>query len=203
MTSLPPAPPLFSVNPGRRDRQASLVLSPDAERLLAQRSSAASSHRVGPEAAGVLVHVHVFYPELLAELLEPIAHHWPGALPELLITVAGDDGGERLRTCQEVFQQVFKSSLPACTWLEVSATIWAVVRAFRSATSMPRSWSVVRAATCAVASATTCSGTRAATCAVLSAWMPSVPNATTWAVDNAPTCAVDKARIWSEDRPAI
>ena len=110
---------MFSVNPGRRDSCASLILSAAAEQALAARCREATGHQPPSAATGGLVHIHAYYPQLLGELLEPIARHWPGAAPALLITVPSDGFGERMQACRAAFDAVFGADGPSCRWLEV------------------------------------------------------------------------------------
>jgi hypothetical protein len=109
----------FTINPGRRDPCASLILKAGAERALAQRHRA-GAHALSAETAGpVVVHIHAYYPELLSELLAPIAQSWPGPAPDLLITVPSDGTGHRLQACQHQLQTIFGETPPPCQWREV------------------------------------------------------------------------------------
>lgn len=115
---------MFTINPGRQDPWASLILRAEAERQLAQRcrqrslrASAAAKRDSG--SSDVLVHIHAFHPLLLPELLAPIARHWPAPPPRLLITVPNHDGSDRLEACQAAVRETFAAGLPRCEWLEV------------------------------------------------------------------------------------
>lgn len=113
---------MFSINPGRRDRAASLLLSSTAEKIFAATPSPISQPHLasfGQEESQVVVHIHAYYPELLPELLSPIAQHWPGPTPSLLITVPSDGTGARMKACRHHFQKVFGADPPACQWQQV------------------------------------------------------------------------------------
>jgi len=109
----------FRINPSKRDPCASLLLNSEAERALAlrQRLEALEATVSGKAPMHpVVVHIHSYYPELLAELFQGLKRYWPCTLPSLLITVPG---GERLQACQQVFNDVFGVERPPCQWLPV------------------------------------------------------------------------------------
>lgn len=113
---------MFSINPGRRDRGASLLLSCTAEKIYAATPSPISQPHWSSFGIGegqAVVHIHAYYPELLPELLTPIAEHWPGPAPSLLITVPSDGTGARMEACRHHFQNVFGADPPTCQWQEV------------------------------------------------------------------------------------
>lgn len=110
---------MFSINTGRHDGCASLVLSQDAERSLAAIFRQGCGESEIKRGVSGLIHIHAYYPDLLGELLEPIARNWPGSFPEFLITVPADGCGRRLEACRVVFAKFFPGAGPSCSWLEV------------------------------------------------------------------------------------
>ena len=116
---------MFSVNRGHRDPFASLILSIGSEQDFAKQCKASSRNQffspkgpIGVESP-VVVHIHAYYPELLPELLTPIAQHWPGPSPSLFITVPSDGCGDRLEACRNHLRSVYGTNPPPCEWLEV------------------------------------------------------------------------------------